>query len=208
MAKLLIVDDSTMLRDMLNYALNEGGYTDVVEAVDGVDGLAKAKNTNFDSMLNDMVKKSAMKIKKNVAYDEVVLVSDFVNLDNLKNRSQLGFLLSNLLKDRLSSLDVIVKEIELGKEFEFGPSGFNLLTREKNRILSDNVKSRYAVVGTYSISNKSLNLFIKLIDINSGNILSSSFARTDLDSEILDLEGISQNRDTEFRNSIRRPMVL
>jgi PBP1b-binding outer membrane lipoprotein LpoB len=66
-----------------------------------------SKNTNFDSMLNDMVKKSAMKIKKNVAYDEVVLVSDFVNLDNLKNRSQLGFLLSNLLKDRLSSLDVI-----------------------------------------------------------------------------------------------------
>ena len=167
-----------------------------------------SKNTNFDSMINDMVKKSALKIKKNVAYDEVVLVSDFVNLDNLKNRSQLGFLLSNLLKDRLSSLDVIVKEIELGKEFEFGPSGFNLLTREKNRILSDNVKSRYAVVGTYSISNKSLNLFIKLIDINSGNILSSSFARTDLDSEILDLEGISQNRDMEFRNSIRRPMVL
>ena len=167
-----------------------------------------SKNTNFDSMINDMVKKSAIKIKKNVAYDEVVLVSDFVNLDNLKNRSQLGFLLSNLLKDRLSSLDVIVKEIELGKEFEFGPSGFNLLTREKNRILSDNIKSRYAVVGTYSISNKSLNLFIKLIDINSGNILSSSFARTDLDSEILDLEGISQNRDMEFRNSIRRPMVL
>lgn len=167
-----------------------------------------SKNTNFDSMLNDMVKKSAIKIKRNVSYDEVVLVSDFVNLDNLKNRSQLGFLLSNLLKDRLSSLDVIVKEIELGKEFEFGPSGFNLLTREKNRILSDKVKSRYAVVGTYSISNKSLNLFIKLIDINSGNILSSSFARTDLDSEILDLEGISQNRDSEFRNSIRRPMVL
>ena len=174
----------------------------------GADKDPISKNTNFDSMLNDMVKKSALKIKKNVAYDEVVLVSDFVNLDNLKNRSQLGFLLSNLLKDRLSSLDVIVKEIELGKEFEFGPSGFNLLTREKNRILSDNVKSRYAVVGTYSISNKSLNLFIKLIDINSGNILSSSFARTDLDSEILDLEGISQNRDMEFRNSIRRPMVL
>ncbi|OQR40814.1 response regulator, partial [Aliarcobacter cryaerophilus] len=53
MAKLLIVDDSTMLRDMLNYALNEGGYTDVVEAVDGVDGLAKAKNTNFDLIITD-----------------------------------------------------------------------------------------------------------------------------------------------------------
>ncbi|MBL3520081.1 response regulator [Aliarcobacter lanthieri] len=54
MAKLLIVDDSTMLRDMLNYALNEGGYTDVIEAVDGVDGLAKAKTTNFDLVITDV----------------------------------------------------------------------------------------------------------------------------------------------------------
>lgn len=54
MAKLLIVDDSTMLRDMLNYALNEGGYSDVTEAVDGVDGLNKAKVTNFDLIITDV----------------------------------------------------------------------------------------------------------------------------------------------------------
>lgn len=54
MAKLLIVDDSTMLRDMLNYALNEGGYSDVIEAVDGVDGLEKAKANNFDLIITDI----------------------------------------------------------------------------------------------------------------------------------------------------------
>ncbi|RXJ89249.1 response regulator [Arcobacter sp. CECT 8983] len=54
MAKLLIVDDSTMLRDMLNYALNEGGYTDVVEAIDGVDGLEKAKSSSFDLIITDV----------------------------------------------------------------------------------------------------------------------------------------------------------
>ena len=54
MAKLLIVDDSTMLRDMLNYALNEGGYTDVTEGVDGVDGLAKAKAADFDLIITDV----------------------------------------------------------------------------------------------------------------------------------------------------------
>ncbi len=54
MAKLLIVDDSTMLRDMLNYALNEGGYNDVVEAVDGIDGLNKAKSTTFDLIITDV----------------------------------------------------------------------------------------------------------------------------------------------------------
>ncbi|MDX9742911.1 MAG: response regulator [Arcobacteraceae bacterium] len=52
--KLLIVDDSTMLRDMLSYALNEGGYTDVTEAVDGVEGLEKAKQTTFDLIISDV----------------------------------------------------------------------------------------------------------------------------------------------------------
>lgn len=52
--KLLIVDDSTMLRDMLSYALNEGGYNDVTEAVDGVDGLEKAKSTTFDLIITDV----------------------------------------------------------------------------------------------------------------------------------------------------------
>ena len=54
MAKLLIVDDSTMLRDMLNYALNEGGYNNVTEAVDGVDGLNKAKGAAFDLIITDV----------------------------------------------------------------------------------------------------------------------------------------------------------
>jgi two-component system chemotaxis response regulator CheY len=52
--KLLIVDDSTMLRDMLSYALNEGGYNDVVEAVDGVDGLEKAKSVQYDLVITDI----------------------------------------------------------------------------------------------------------------------------------------------------------
>ena len=166
--------------------------------------------TDFHSMISDMVDKSAIKIKRNILLGEVVLVSDFVNLDKLKNKSQLGFLLSNILKDKLSSLNIIVREIEFGKEFEFGSSGFNLLTREKDKILSDKVKSKYAVVGTYSISNKSLNVFIKLIDINTGNILSSSFGRTDIDDEIVNLEGnySIEEKDKPKEPIIRQPLVL
>ena len=66
------------------------------------------------------------------------------------------------LKDKLSSLDIIVKEIELGKEFEIGKTGFNLLTREEDKLLSNKVQSRYAAVGTYSITSKTLNVFIRL----------------------------------------------
>ena len=52
--KLLIVDDSTMLRDMLSYALNDGGYSDVTEGVDGMDGLEKAKTTTYDLVITDV----------------------------------------------------------------------------------------------------------------------------------------------------------
>ena len=141
--------------------------------------------------MSKLVDDSATKIKKNVSPYEVILVSDFVNLDKLKNKSQLGFLLSSMLKDRLVSQNIIVREVELGKDFELGKNGFNILTRDKDKILSDKVKSRYAVVGTYSITNKSLNLFVQLIDVNTGNILSSSYEKTQIDDEILELEGNS-----------------
>lgn len=169
---------------------------------------------DFNLIISQLVDKSAIKIKKNISAGDVILVSDFVNLDRLKNKSQLGFLLSSVLKDRLSSLDIIIREIELGKEFEFGQSGFNLLTREKEKIVSDKVTNiKYAVVGTYSISNKSLDLFIKLIDIQNGNILSSSYERTEIDDEILNLEGIADQKidsgsTPTQQNSFFRPFLV
>jgi len=54
MAKILIVDDSNMLRDMLKYALLDGGYSDVTEASDGVIGLEKANVDNFDLIITDI----------------------------------------------------------------------------------------------------------------------------------------------------------
>lgn len=54
MPKILIVDDSNMLRDMVKYALNEGGYPEVDEGIDGVDGLSKAKATQYDLIVTDI----------------------------------------------------------------------------------------------------------------------------------------------------------
>ncbi len=50
--KILAVDDSGSLRQMLAFSLRSGGYQ-VVDAVDGVDGLAKAQATQFDLVLTD-----------------------------------------------------------------------------------------------------------------------------------------------------------
>lgn len=48
----LTVDDSPTIRRMVSMTLGEAGYT-VVEAVDGLDGLEKAKTHTLDGIITD-----------------------------------------------------------------------------------------------------------------------------------------------------------
>ncbi|MBW7860815.1 MAG: response regulator [Rhodocyclaceae bacterium] len=50
--KILAVDDSASIRQMVSFTLKSQGYQ-VVEAVDGQDGLAKAKAQQVDLVLTD-----------------------------------------------------------------------------------------------------------------------------------------------------------
>ena len=53
MAKtILAVDDSASIRQMVTFTLKSSGY-EVVEAVDGMDGLDKAKAKSFNLILTD-----------------------------------------------------------------------------------------------------------------------------------------------------------
>ena len=154
-------------------------------------------------MTNTLIEKSYKNIKKNFAKDEVVLVSDFVNLASLENPSKLGFLLSDSLKNSLSTKGILIRQVEFGKDFTIGKHGFNMLTRNQNRIQKNVVNSEsYAIVGTYTITSKKLILFVKVIDPQTGYILSSAQEETVLTKEILELNAIPRN------NYIYQPLVL
>jgi len=159
-------------------------------------------SSNFEKLITSMVKVSYKKLKTNIEQDEVILVSDFVNIDKLQNNSKLGFLLSETLKDVLSNQNIIIRQVELGKDFRIGEHGFNVLSRKHNEIYSDIENERLAMVGTYSITDKRLRIFIKLIDIRTGHILGSSSESTLMTSEIEKLEHVPKH------NYIYTPMVL
>jgi len=51
--KILAVDDSASIRQMLGFTLRNAGY-EVVDAVDGKDGLARAGKDKFDMIITDL----------------------------------------------------------------------------------------------------------------------------------------------------------
>jgi two-component system chemotaxis response regulator CheY len=53
MPTILAVDDSASMRQMVSFTLKGAGFT-VVDAVDGVDALSKAKTGKFDLVLTDV----------------------------------------------------------------------------------------------------------------------------------------------------------
>jgi two-component system chemotaxis response regulator CheY len=53
MRKILTVDDSASIRQMVSFTLTKAGY-EVGEAVDGKDGLEKASQKSFDLIITDL----------------------------------------------------------------------------------------------------------------------------------------------------------
>jgi two-component system chemotaxis response regulator CheY len=73
-ATILAVDDSASMRQMVSFTLKGAGYN-VVEAVDGVDALNKAKAQSFDCIVTDVNMPNK---------DGIALIKDLRALPNYK----------------------------------------------------------------------------------------------------------------------------
>jgi len=74
LATILAVDDSASMRQMVTFTLKGAGFT-VVEAVDGLDALNKAKAQNFDCVVTDVNMPNK---------DGIALIKDLRALPNYK----------------------------------------------------------------------------------------------------------------------------
>ncbi len=66
--KVLVVDDSGTMRKIIIRALNAAGYTDVVEAADGAEGLAAFQADTFQLVMTDwnMPNKNGLELTREI----------------------------------------------------------------------------------------------------------------------------------------------
>lgn len=133
-------------------------------------------DTKYEPMINyKFLAKDAVKqiFEKNKIPSKII-VTDFVDLKSLKNNSNIGYILSNSVKDSIINLyETDVIEAEVSKYFKLSAKGLRLLTRDVNKVKSLNYNIDNAVVGTYIYNKNELIVFVKLIDLKTGMIKGS-----------------------------------
>jgi len=153
---------------------------------------------NIPTSFSNITKELSLNMCENINENSNIYITDFVNQVNLKNKSQLGFLLSSELKVNILNKDcqnnISVKTLDLAKSLTIGKRGSHILTRNFKNLKEKNLEEdKKIIIGTYMITNNQLIVFVKLVDFKTSNTIASSSISTPLTNEIKQLEGIETN---------------
>jgi two-component system chemotaxis response regulator CheY len=114
---ILVIDDSTSIRQMVSFTLTKQGY-EVVEAINGKDGLAKANARPFDLILTDqnMPEMDGLTMIKNIRQSSKckttpILVLTTESSDSIKQQGRAAGATGWLVKpfDPQKLIDVVKK---------------------------------------------------------------------------------------------------
>lgn len=130
----------------------------------------------------------AFALRNNLKNTEVpsspVIVTTFVDLNDLNHTSVLGRLLAEKLIDELSRNGFDVSEIRKARDlFIREQVGETILSRDAADLLQ-NSDARAILVGTYVATGKALMINCRLLDIHSPRILSSCSYELAMSSEV------------------------
>jgi len=161
--------------------------------------------TSFDSLTADLLEQLCPTISSVNKTKTPLYVVDFVNLKDLQNNSELGFMLSDELKTQVTQMcNMPIYAIEYSKYLKIGPNGTKFLSRDLDELNNQKInRNTYVLVGTYAFTQRQLILYLKLIDLNSGVIIKSATEKTLITDEIIHLEKKKKNTQTVYT-----PMVL
>lgn len=143
--------------------------------------------------------------------DMPVLVTTFVDNNDLERTSQFGRTLQEHITSRLVQLGYAVKEIKLSNNLLIEQrSGETILSRDLKK-LSQTQKAQAILVGTFSLTNRTLYVSSRLIDPVKANVLASDDHRLCMDDDILAMFDLQRAEQAENDGTIkepRRPFVI
>lgn len=128
--------------------------------------------------------------------DQPILTTTFVNNNDLEETSNFSRILQEHATSRLVQRGYTVREIKLQEELLIQPGiGESILSRDI-RYINNSLKAQAILVGTYSITNRTMYISARLIDPNSANILSSADYRLTMDRTILAMFNLQVNEES------------
>ena len=166
---------------------------------------------DFKDITYDLTSKMCSKIQN----EELIYITDFVNEEDLKNKSKLGFLLANQTKVNLQeescASNVLIQDLKLADNLKISKNGSRILTRDINELKVLDIKEdKKIITGSYIITSNQIILFLKLVNLEDGTTISSTTTSRILNDEFKQLEGLKTSKDEkkENKNNIYRPFHL
>jgi TolB-like protein len=127
-------------------------------------------------IFNDKMKNLADQLDKNVVGNNLsnkYVVTSFTNLDKIDDTTALGRLISENLIYGLQVHKWQIIEIRLTKGVDVNAAGEFFLSRDISK-LKDEYKISGVVTGTYSVAEGNLTINARVIDVNTGIVISSA----------------------------------
>jgi len=135
--------------------------------------------------------------------DMPILVTTFVDNNDLSKTSKFGRILQEHISSRLVQLGYTVKEIKMTGQLVIEPkSGESILSRDINKI-APSVKSQALLVGTISITNRTMYVSSRLVHPVTNMIIASTDSRLCMDDTILAMFGLKQHHLDEIEEPPR-----
>lgn len=126
-----------------------------------------------------------------------VLVTTFVNIDNLAETSNFGRVLQDGIASRFVQLGYTVKEIKLRREINIDRQGGETMLSRDLVHLKTSQKAQAVAVGTYSLTGNIMYLTARLVRPDNANIISSVDYRIELDNAMLAMLGLQLKNESD-----------
>lgn len=123
--------------------------------------------------------------------DQPILITTFVDNNDLTKASRFGRILQEHIASRLVQLGYTVKEIKMRNELLIKPkAGETILTRDL-RLLNPSLSAQAILVGTYSHTGRTMYISARLINPETSSIISSIDYRLIMDANVMAMFGVT-----------------